>query len=141
VADSASGETRAELSDTNFVLRDRLPIRTFFRLEYRLPGGGVRILGSAISEHGEPVRLPIGSPASISFRALAPGGGEPIEVLAYVDRIRRSLESSGLKHSIAELPPGEHVLVLNQPGTRARHELKFTLGSGETLDLGTLPLE
>jgi hypothetical protein len=134
VADTASGETRVRLYDGRFAIPNRPAMRTFFRVVHAPAGEADRVLGAAISELGEAVVIPTGNSGQLEFSA-------PLDGLSvFVDRIRRTPQVLGEK-LLVELPPGEHVLVLNERGTRARHERKFTVRPGETTALGALKLE
>jgi hypothetical protein len=141
IAESASGgELRAKLVNRTFRFRDRPAVRTFIRIEQQTSDGHTTMLGTAISEAGEPVNVATGENGTIEFVAATRGIATVRLLRVYVDRIERSPTFAAGKLSVS-LAPGEHVLVLNDSDSRARAELKFKVEGGKATDLGRLTVE
>jgi hypothetical protein len=137
IAESASGgEVRTEVRDRRFRFLDRAAVRTFIRIEHETSDGATTMLGAAISEEGEPATVSTGALGSIVFSAVDEAG-VTVRPRVYVDRIARGSELDAGKLRVP-LVPGEHVLVLNAVGSRAREEVKFRVEAGTVTELGQL---
>ncbi len=121
-----------------FELEDRAAVRTFVCIE----GDGLKSLGCAVWEgSSDEVVIRVGAPGEVRFTAVD-AKGAPIEWLVlYLDRQGLFDESAPDGEMTLEVAAGEHVLILNVDGSRARHEVRFTVKPGELTDLGTLRLE
>lgn len=138
---SAGGDAEVPLVGNSFAVEGRPAIRTFVCVHRRPgPGPDVERLGCAISETGEEVVIRLGAPGKVSFTALDRAGAPLPDPIIYVDRVSH-LADAPTGAATLELPPGDHVLILNVEGSRARHEARFTVRPGEVTNLGGLRLE
>lgn len=135
VVRSTAETTEVPLVGTSFALEDRPAIRTFVCIEDQTT------LGCALSEAGEPVVIRVGPPGKVTFSAIDAAGAPITELIIYVDRVGRSGVTASDGVVQLELPPGEHVLVLNVADSRARVEVRLTVKPGEVTALGALKLE
>lgn len=140
VADNASFERTVPVEGDAVLLEDMPAARTFLRAVYEDRDGFGVDVGSGVVEPGAPAVVTLGASSYVEFTAARAGVPVPSPRI-WVDRIGRSAQVVRGAALRVMLPPGEHVLVLNEPGTRARHERKFRTVAGETLDLGELALE
>jgi hypothetical protein len=138
----ANWEARVKVIDGRYTLPAHPASRTYLRVLAGNPGYGVTpvVLGTAIAERGESVDLTVGAKGTIRLRAVDAGGDALISVRAWLDRYPVDLIDDDDGFHLA-LPAGEHVLILNDPRNRARHEVKFRVSPETTVDLGTLRLE
>lgn len=139
VADNAGFERTVPVEGDVVLLPQMPQVRTFLRAVHRQADGSEVDLGSGVAEPGMPAVVPLGPMTHVDFTAHL--RGEPVHApRIWVDRIERSAQVvDGMLR--VTLPPGEHVLVLNHPRTRARHERKFRTVPGVAVELGSLELE
>ena len=99
------------------------------------------VLGCAVAENTDDVVITVGAPGALELAVLDEKGEPLLEPILYVDRERRRAVPGpgGVVH--LELAPGNHILVVNVDGRRARAEIPFTIKSGEVTKLGTIQLQ
>jgi hypothetical protein len=125
-----------------FEIEGRPAVRTYLCVEnmegvdHHILGG--RELGCSVSEAGEEVVIPIGESGTLRFAAKNAAGAAMGLPIIYVDRVGRDATGEVID---LPLPPGEHVLVLNEDGSRARYETKFRIQPGLVTDLGAVQLK
>ncbi len=123
------------LSGPEFVLTDRLPVRTMLCV-----GQGAERLGCTLAEDQDEISIPVGPPGAFTVTVLDEKGA-PLE--APVFYVSRQGYAPALAKGVATVtsPPGTYLVVVNARGTKARAETVVTIRSGETTQLGTLQLK